>query len=77
MMGIVLWKTLEDEQANTFKQAFDGEKIYKILSPSTICLHYKNFLCKNMEQQQEGNLTKQVVKKIKENFTEFAEIILR
>ena len=83
--------TLEDEQANTFKQAFginsDLEKIYKILSPAQQYAFTEYFLEeKTMKEIAEkhgitttrvGNLTKQVVKKIKENFTEaeFAEII--
>ena len=86
-----LMDTLEDEQANTFKQAFginsDLEKIYKILSPSQQYAFTEYFLEeKTMKEIAEkhgitttrvGNLTKQVVKKIKENFTEaeFAEII--
>ena len=86
-----LMDTLEDEQANTFKQAFDMEtgleKIYKILSPAQQYAFTEYFLQeKTLKEIAEahgvtttraGNLTKQVVKKIKEHFTEaeFAEII--
>jgi RNA polymerase sigma factor (sigma-70 family) len=83
--------TLEDEQANTFKQAFginsDLEKIYKILSPAQQYAFTEYFLeektlkeiaeAHGVTTTRAGNLTKQVIKKIKENFTEaeFAEII--
>ena len=89
--GDSIVENVEDEQANTFKQAFDIEtgleKIYKILSPSQQYAFTEYFLQeKTMKEIAEkhgitttrvGNLTKQVVKKIKENFTEaeFAEII--
>lgn len=89
--GDSIVENVEDEQANTFKQAFDMEtgleKIYKILSPSQQYAFTEYFLEeKTMKEIAEkhgitttrvGNLTKQVVKKIKENFTEaeFAEII--
>lgn len=89
--GDSIVENVEDEQANTFKQAFginsDLEKIYKILSPSQQYAFTEYFLEeKTMKEIAEkhgitttrvGNLTKQVVKKIKENFTEaeFAEII--
>ena len=89
--GDSIVENVEDEQANTFKQAFDMEtgleKIYKILSPSQQYAFTEYFLQeKTMKEIAEkhgitttrvGNLTKQVVKKIKENFTEaeFAEII--
>lgn len=89
--GDSIVENVEDEQANTFKQAFDMEtgleKIYKILSPSQQYTFTEYFLQeKTMKEIAEkhgitttrvGNLTKQVVKKIKENFTEaeFAEII--
>lgn len=80
-----------DENMNTYKQAFDMEtgleKIYKILSPAQQYAFTEYFLQeKTLKEIAEahgvtttraGNLTKQVVKKIKENFTEaeFAEII--
>ena len=89
--GDSIVENVEDEQANTFKQAFDMEtgleKIYKILSPAQQYAFTEYFLQeKTMKEIAEkhgitttrvGNLTKQVVKKIKENFTEaeFAEII--
>ena len=89
--GDSIVENVEDEQANTFKQAFginsDLEKIYKILSPAQQYTFTEYFLEeKTMKEIAEkhgitttrvGNLTKQVVKKIKENFTEaeFAEII--
>jgi RNA polymerase sigma factor (sigma-70 family) len=89
--GDSIVENVEDGQANTFKQAFDMEtgleKIYKILSPSQQYAFTEYFLEeKTMKEIAEkhgitttrvGNLTKQVVKKIKENFTEaeFAEII--
>ena len=71
--------TLEDEQANTFKQAFginsDLEKIYKILSPAQQYAFTEYFLQeKTLKEIAEahgvtttraGNLTKQVVKKIR------------
>ena len=86
-----LGATIIDEKANTFKEAVnltDGlEKIYKILSPAQIYVFDEYFLQeKTMKEIAEahgvtttrvGNLTKQVVKKITEHFTEseFAEII--
>lgn len=89
--GDSIVENVEDETVNTFKQAFDMEtgleKIYKILSPSQQYAFTEYFLEeKTMKEIAEkhgitttrvGNLTKQVVKKIKENFTEaeFAEII--
>lgn len=89
--GDSIVENVEDETVNTFKQAFginsDLEKIYKILSPSQQYAFTEYFLEeKTMKEIAEkhgitttrvGNLTKQVVKKIKENFTEaeFAEII--
>ena len=89
--GDSIVENVEDETVNTFKQAFDMEtgleKIYKILSPSQQYAFTEYFLQeKTMKEIAEkhgitttrvGNLTKQVVKKIKENFTEaeFAEII--
>ena len=89
--GDSIVENVEDETVNTFKQAFDMEtgleKIYKILSPSQQYTFTEYFLQeKTMKEIAEkhgitttrvGNLTKQVVKKIKENFTEaeFAEII--
>ena len=89
--GDSIVENVEDETVNTFKQAFDMEtgleKIYKILSPSQQYAFTEYFLEeKTLKEIAEkhgitttrvGNLTKQVVKKIKENFTEaeFAEII--
>ena len=89
--GDSIVENVEDETVNTFKQAFNMEtgleKIYKILSPSQQYAFTEYFLEeKTMKEIAEkhgitttrvGNLTKQVVKKIKENFTEaeFAEII--
>ena len=89
--GDSIVENVEDETVNTFKQAFDMEtgleKIYKILSPAQQYAFTEYFLEeKTMKEIAEkhgitttrvGNLTKQVVKKIKENFTEaeFAEII--
>ena len=89
--GDSIVENVEDEQANTFKQAFDMEtgleKIYKILSPAQQYAFTEYFLQeKTLKEIAEahgvtttraGNLTKQVVKKIKENFTEaeFDEII--
>ena len=89
--GDSIVENVEDETVNTFKQAFDMEtgleKIYKILSPSQQYAFTEYFLeektlkeiaeAHGVTTTRAGNLTKQVVKKIKENFTEaeFAEII--
>ena len=89
--GDSIVENVEDETVNTFKQAFginsDLEKIYKILSPAQQYAFTEYFLEeKTLKEIAElhgvtttraGNLTKQVVKKIKEHFTEaeFAEII--
>ena len=89
--GDSIVENVEDETVNTFKQAFginsDLEKIYKILSPAQQYAFTEYFLeektlkeiaeAHGVTTTRAGNLTKQVVKKIKENFTEaeFAEII--
>ena len=89
--GDSIVENITDETVNTFKQAFginsDLEKIYKILSPAQQYAFTEYFLEeKTLKEIAEvhgvtttraGNLTKQVVKKIKEHFTEaeFAEII--
>ena len=89
--GTTLVSNIVDETANTYKevvQLTEGlEKIYKILSPAQTYTFTEYFLQeKTMKEIAEvhgvtttrvGNLVKQVVKKIKENFTEaeFAEII--
>ena len=89
--GDSIVENVEDETVNTFKQAFDMEtgleKIYKILSPAQQYAFTEYFLeektlkeiaeAHGVTTTRAGNLTKQVVKKIKENFTEaeFAEII--
>lgn len=89
--GDSIVENVEDETVNTFKQAFginsDLEKIYKILSPAQQYAFTEYFLeektlkeiaeAHGVTTTRAGNLTKQVVKKIRENFTEaeFAEII--
>ena len=89
--GDSIVENVEDETVNTFKQAFDMEtgleKIYKILSPAQQYAFTEYFLeektlkeiaeAHGVTTTRAGNLTKQVVKKIKEHFTEaeFAEII--
>jgi RNA polymerase sigma factor (sigma-70 family) len=89
--GDSIVENVEDETVNTFKQAFginsDLEKIYKILSPAQQYAFTEYFLeektlkeiaeAHGVTTTRAGNLTKQVIKKIKENFTEaeFAEII--
>ena len=89
--GTTLVSNIVDETANTYKevvQLAEGlEKIYKILSPAQAYVFTEYFLQeKTMKEIAEahgvtttrvGNLTKQIVKKITEYFTEaeFAEII--
>lgn len=84
-----LISSIVDENMDTYGQAFgfDLDRINKILSPAQQYVFKEYFLEEktmkeiaekhNVTTTRVGNLTKQVVKKIKEHFTEaeFAEII--